>query len=295
MPTTGLDALMKPPPFTYHCPRTIDEALALLAAGGDSDIRVLAGGQSLIPLMNFRVALPDQLVDINFVDELDYIREDEGCLAIGAAVRLATAEHSPDVARLAPLLGEALRSVAHPPVRNRGTVVGSIAHADPAAELPALLLALDGDVVLRSTTGERRVAAADFFESPLVTAIQPGELVVEARFPVSRGQSGYALVEFTRRHADFAVAGSVVALEPANGSPGHAAIALFGITGTPVRADGAEAMLAADENAEARQVADAAVGELKILGDIHGRPEYRRRVARACVRRALERARGGLQ
>jgi aerobic carbon-monoxide dehydrogenase medium subunit len=286
---------MKPPPFTYHRPTTTDEALAMLADAGDSDTRILAGGQSLIPLMNFRVALPDELIDINFIDELDYIREDEGCLAVGAAVRLSTAERSADVACLAPLVSEGLRSVAHPPVRNRGTVVGSLAHADPAAELPALLLALDGEVVLRSSTGERRVAAGDFFEQPLVTSIEPGELVVEARFPVSDGRSGHALVEFTRRHADFAVAGGVVALRPENGAPRQAAIALFGIAGTALRAGAAEAMLADDEGADAREVADAAVGEIRILGDIHGGPEYRRRVARACVERALVRARGGLQ
>ena len=173
---------MKPPAFDYLRPAAVDEALSMLA-GADDGVRVLAGGQSLIPLMNFRVALPDRLVDINFIDELRYIRADGGELAIGAGVRQAEAERSADVVRLLPELVQTLRSVAHLPVRNRGTVVGSIAHADPAAELPALLLALDGSVVARSASGERRIGAAELFAGPLVTTLAPGELIVEGAFP----------------------------------------------------------------------------------------------------------------
>jgi aerobic carbon-monoxide dehydrogenase medium subunit len=282
---------VKPPAFDYLRPATVDEALSMLAASGD-DVRVLAGGQSLIPLMNFRVALPDRLVDINFIDGLRYIRSDDGELAIGAGVRQAEAERSTDVIRLLPELAQTLQSVAHLPVRNRGTVVGSIAHADPAAELPALLLALDGSVVARSATGERRIGAAELFEGPLVTTLAPGELIVEARFPTGAASGGHALVEYSRRHADFAVAGSVVALRSQNGTPARAAISLFGVQGTPVRAAAAERILADDPAADARAVAEAAVSELTVLGDIHGGPKYRRRVARACVQRALIQARG---
>jgi aerobic carbon-monoxide dehydrogenase medium subunit len=282
---------VKPPAFAYLRPATVDEAVSMLA-DADDDVRVLAGGQSLIPLMNFRVALPDRLVDINFIDDLRYIRSDEGELVIGAGVRQAEAERSSDVVRLLPELAQTLRSVAHLPVRNRGTVVGSIAHADPAAELPALLLALDGSVVARSTAGERRIVAAELFAGPLVTTLAPGELIVEARFPTGASTGGHALVEYSRRHADFAVAGSVVTLRPQNGTPARAAISLFGVQGTPVRAAAAERILIDDPSADARAVAEAAVSELTVLGDIHGGPGYRRRVAKACVQRALIQARG---
>src|SRR5689334_17337724 len=223
---------MKPAPFTYHRATTAKEAVDMLAAAGD-DGSVLAGGQSLVPLMNFRVAQPAHLVDINWVDELDYIRVDDGWLAIGARTRQAALERSDDVARAAPLLSEAIRSVAHPPVRHRGTVVGSVVHADPAAELPACVLALDGEVVVLGPGGERRVAAREFFTGPLMTAKQTGELVTEVRVPAraSDADGGHALVEFSRRHADFAVAGAAVS---------GAAIALFGVADTPVRATGAE-------------------------------------------------------
>jgi carbon-monoxide dehydrogenase medium subunit len=259
----------------------------MLASVGE-DASVLAGGQSLVPLMNFRVAQPAHLVDINFVDELDYIRVDDGALAIGARTRMSAVERSSDAARAAPLLCEALGSVAHAPIRHRGTVVGSIAHADPAAELPAVLLALDGEVVLRGAGGERRVAAADFFTGALMTARVPGELVTEVRVPASDGNGvgGHALVEFSRRHADFAVAGAAVA-------HGGRAIALFGVADTPVRAAAAERAVADDAGAAAGDVAAAATESLRPSADVHGGAEYRRRVARACVERALARARGG--
>src|SRR4051794_16723587 len=223
---------MKPAPFTYHRATSAREAVDMLAATGD-DGSVLAGGQSLVPLMNFRVAQPAHLVDINYVDELDYIRIDDGAVAIGARTRQATLERSADVARAAPLLREAIGWVAHPPVRHRGTVVGSIVHADPAAELPACLLALDGEVVLQGPGGERRVPAREFFTGPLMTAKQTGELATEVRVPVANGsgETGHALVEFSRRHADFAVAGAAVS---------GAAIAPFRVPGTPLRANEAQ-------------------------------------------------------
>ena len=275
---------MKPAPFTYHRATSAREAVDMLASAPE-DSSVLAGGQSLVPLMNFRVAQPAHLVDINYVDELDYIRVDGGWLAIGARTRQAAVERSADVARAAPLMAEAMRSVAHPPVRHRGTVVGSIAHGDPAAELPAVLLALDGEVVIRGYAGERRVAAADFFTGPLMTAKAAGELVTEVRVPAANGNGSapHALVEFSRRHADFAVAGAAVA---------GGAVALFGVADTPVRAPRAEELLAADRAAAAEDVAAAATDDLQPASDVHGGAAYRRRVARACVERALRRARG---
>jgi carbon-monoxide dehydrogenase medium subunit len=233
--------------------------------------------------MNFRVAQPAHLVDINFVDELDYIRVDDGWLAIGARTRQSALERSHDVARAAPLLSEAIRSVAHPPVRHRGTVVGSVVHADPAAELPACVLALDGELVLQGPAGERRVAAREFFTGPLMSAKQAGELVTEVRVPARNGDGGgHALVEFSRRHADFAVAGAAVS---------GGAIALFGVADTPLRAADAEGRLA--QGADPAEVAEAATEHLTPNDDVHGGSAYRRRVANACVERALRRARNG--
>src|SRR3954471_7770404 len=258
---------MKPAPFTYHRATSAREAVDMLAAAGDEG-SVLAGGQSLVPLMNFRVAQPAHLVDINYVDELDYIRVDDGALAIGARTRQATLERSAEVARAAPLLSEAMRSVAHPPVRHGGTVVGSVVHADPAAELPACLLALDGEVVLLGPGGERRVPAREFFTGPLMTAKETGELATEVRVPVANGaDTGHALVEFSRRHADFAVAGAAVSGD---------AIALFGVADTPVRAARAEELLAGDGAAAAEDVAAAATDDLQPAADVHGGSAYRR-------------------
>jgi aerobic carbon-monoxide dehydrogenase medium subunit len=274
---------MKPAPFTYHRATSAKEAVDMLSAAGDEG-SVLAGGQSLVPLMNFRVAQPAHLVDINYVDELDYIRVDDGALAIGARTRQATLERSADAARAAPLLSEAIRSVAHPPVRHRGTVVGSIVHADPAAELPACLLALEGEVVLLGPGGERRVAAREFFTGPLMTAKGTGELATEVRVPVATGNGGggHALVEFSRRHADFAVAGAAVSA---------GAIALFGVADTPLRATEAEQRLSG--GGDPGEVAEAATAGLQPNDDVHGGGAYRRRVARACVERAIRRARNG--
>ena len=273
---------MKPAPFTYHRATTAKEAVEMLAAAGDEGT-VLAGGQSLVPLMNFRVAQPAHLVDINYVDALDYIRLDDGWLAIGARTRQAALERSGDVAKAAPLLSEAIRSVAHPPVRHRGTVVGSVVHADPAAELPACVLALDGELTLEGPNGERRVPAREFFTGPLMTAKQTGELVTEVRVPARNGEGGgHALVEFSRRHADFAVAGAAVSGD---------AIALFGVADTPVRATDAEARLAG--GADPAEIAAAATDGLRPNGDVHGGSAYRRRVARACVERAIRGARNG--
>ena len=261
-----------------------------MLAADPQDTSVLAGGQSLIPMMNFRVALPGNLVDINFLDELDYIRLDDGWLAIGARVRQSALERSDLAAREAPLLTEALQFVAHPPVRHRGTVVGSIAHADPAAELPAVLRALDGEVVVRGELGERRVPASELFQGPLTTTVSPGEMITEVRVP-ARSPAGGAVVEISRRVSDFAIAGAAVSLWGDGAQP--AAIALFGVGPIPVRAQAAEALLSDRYGAPSTEVGAAAMSEVSPSGDIHGSAEYRRSVVGVCVERALARARKG--
>lgn len=206
---------MKPAPFEYHAPRSVDEAVRLLAELEGA--KVLAGGQSLVPLLNFRLARPAHLVDINRIAELGYVRHTDAGLAVGACTRQADVSGHP-------LLEKALRLVAHPVIRNRGTVVGSIVHADPAAELPATLLALGGHVVARSVRGERRIPAEELFVGPLQTSLAADELAVEAWFPLLDG----AIAEESRRHGDFALAGAVRAGDR---------LALFGVAPTPVLAD----------------------------------------------------------
>jgi len=215
---------VKPAPFEYHAPTTVDEACNLLASLEDA--KVLAGGQSLVPLLNFRLARPAHLVDINRIPNLNRIYERDGGVAVQALARQAEAEDSELVARRCPLLGAAVRLVAHRVIRNRGTVCGSLAHADPASELPAVLLALRGHVVARSTRGSRIIPAADFFTSVMQTKLAPDELLTEAWFPASTGR--YAIAEESRRHGDFALAGAVRYGD-------H--LALFGVAPTPVLAD----------------------------------------------------------
>jgi CO/xanthine dehydrogenase FAD-binding subunit len=215
---------VKPAPFQYHAPRSVDEACTLLASLEDA--KVLAGGQSLIPLLNFRLARPAHLVDVNRIPGLDAIYERDGGVAVKALVRQSQLEDSELVARVCPLLTDAVRLVAHRVIRNRGTACGSLAHADPASELPAVLLALGGHVVARSSRGERVIPAADLFRGVFETSLAPDEFLVEAWFPASPGR--FAILEESRRHGDFALAGVVRAAER---------LALFGVAGTPVLAD----------------------------------------------------------
>jgi aerobic carbon-monoxide dehydrogenase medium subunit len=223
VPRRGHDRV-KPAPFQYHAPRTLDEACTLLATLEDA--KVLAGGQSLIPLLNFRLARPAHIVDVNRIPGLDSIYERDGGVAVKALVRQAQLEDSELVARVCPLLTEAVRLVAHRVIRNRGTVCGSLAHADPASELPAVLLALGGHVVARSSGGERVIPVADLFLGVFETSLRADEVLVEAWFPAASGK--FAIVEESRRHGDFALAGVVRAAER---------LVLFGVAGTPVLAD----------------------------------------------------------
>ena len=224
MPRGRVPTRVKPPLFDYSAPDSVEGACALLASLEDA--KVLAGGQSLVPLLNFRLARPGHLIDINRIQGLDRIYERDGGVAIQALVRQAGVEDSELVARVCPLLSAAVRLVAHRVIRNRGTVCGSLAHADPAAELPAVMLALGGHVIARSERGERVIAAAALFRGVMETALAQDELLTEAWFPASRG--AFAVVEESRRHGDFALAGAVRAGDR---------LALFGVAATPVMAD----------------------------------------------------------
>jgi carbon-monoxide dehydrogenase medium subunit/6-hydroxypseudooxynicotine dehydrogenase subunit alpha len=285
---------MKPPPFEYDAPESVAEALDLLARHGD-DAKVLAGGQSLVPLLNFRLARPDRLVDINRIAELDHIRVEEGRLRVGALTRQATLERSTVVAERWPLLQDALRWVAHPQIRNRGTVGGSLAHADPAAELPVALAALDGAVVARSARGARTIPWSELFITHLTTSLEPDELLVEVELEPLPERTGSAFTEFSRRHGDFALGGAAVTvtLDP-SGACGGASIALLGAAPTPLRASEAEELLrgrTVDDEA-ALAAAEAAVRDVTPTGDIHGGSEYRKRLIAAMVRRAITTAAG---
>jgi len=281
---------MKPPPFAYAAPDTLEEALGLLTEHAEAEPRVLAGGQSLIPLMNFRLAKPGYLVDLRNVAGLSGIRRDGDVLVIGAMTRLAEVERSPEVAVAAPLVTEAVGLVAHAPVRNSGTVGGSLAHADPAAELPAVALALDAELVAVGPGGARVIPAAEFFTGPYSTALAPDEILTEIRLPVWPG--GHAFTEFSRVHANFAVV-AVAALVELDGDSDRirrAALALAGVAPTPVRATAAErALVGAPADAGTiRAAADAAAGALSPAGDLHASPDTRRGLARTYLRRGIE-------
>jgi len=248
---------VKPPPFEYHAPVTVDEACALLASLEDA--KVLAGGQSLVPLLNFRLARPAHLIDINRIGGLDRVYERDGGVAIQALTRQSAVEDSDLVGRVCPLLGAAVRLVAHRVIRNRGTVCGSLAHADPASELPAVLLALGGHVVVRSTRGDRVIEAGALFHGVMETALAQDELLIEAWFPASAAP--FAIVEESRRHGDFALAGVVRAADR---------LALFGVAPTPVLAD----------------PRDPANG-LRPSGDLEATPEFRLHLVRVLTEKAF--------
>jgi CO/xanthine dehydrogenase FAD-binding subunit len=264
---------VKPAPFEYSAPTSVDDALALL----DDDAQVLAGGQSLVPLLNFRLARPERIVDINRIEELAYIRADEGGpLRIGALARQAELERSQLVAARWPLLAQAVRLVGHPQIRSRGTVCGSVAHADPTAELPVALTALDARFHVRSASGARTLGAAELFAGPLTTSLAADELLAEIEVPALAAEARCAFREYARTHGDFAVAGAAVVL-----APDHAAVALLGAGWTPLRAPEAERALAG--GAEAREGAALAA---ELVDD-----EQRAALTAALVGQAIEAAR----
>ena len=281
------EVTVKPPPFSYAAPATLTEAVRLLAEHAQAEPRVLAGGQSLIPLMNFRLAKPGYLIDLRNVAGLSGIRREGDVLVVGAMTRLAELERSPEVALAVPLAAEAVGLVAHTPIRNSGTIGGSLAHADPAAELPAVALALGAELVAVGPAGTRRIPAAEFLRGPFSTALEPDEILTEIRLPVWRG--GHAFVEYARIHANFAIV-AVAALVALDGDRiRRAALALTGIAPTAIRATAAERVLAgaACDAAAAAAAADAAVEGLAPAGDLHASPATRLALARTYVRRAI--------
>lgn len=287
---------MKPPPFDYRSPASLDEALAFLEELGP-EAKPLAGGQSLIPMLNFRLARPSVLVDLNGVAELDGIEAcADGGLRMGAMTRQREVERSPLVAERAPLLAETMPHVAHPQIRNRGTLGGSVAHADPAAELPAVLLALGARFRVRrhGDGGEgREVEAGDFFTGLFTTALEAEELLTEVCVPPLPPGSGWAFEEVARRHGDYALAGvaAVVRLDD-GGACREARLAYVNAGPVPLAAPAAAALLAGEEpGPEAlRAAAEAAARELDPPADVHAASEYRKHLARVLTVRALERA-----
>jgi CO/xanthine dehydrogenase FAD-binding subunit len=283
---------VKPAAFDYLSPTSVEEALALLADLGDG-AKPLAGGQSLVPLMNFRLVRPQHVVDLNGLGELAGIREDDGHLVIGAMTRQRAVETSALVSDRCPLLAEAMPQIGHVQIRNRGTVGGSLAHADPAAELPAVVAALGGELVVRSTRGRRVMKAEQFFVGYLTTAARPGELLVEVRLPTSPPRTGTAFMEISRRHGDFALVGVAATLTVDEGGVcTGSAIALTGVGPTPVMArEAARALIGAKPTATAFEAAGRRVSDsVQPDSDLHASSEYRKHVAGVLTRRALARA-----
>lgn len=281
---------MKPAAFKYSVPSSVEEALEHLQEHGD-DARVLAGGQSLVRLMNHRMETPGVIIDINRLPGLDLLDVDDGGVRVGALVRQRASETSPLVRQHAAVFAEAGGHVAHASVRERGTVVGSLAFADPCAELPTALVALDGEILVRSARGQRLIPAAEFFIGPFQSAIQSDELALEARLPsFDRPRSGSAFVELTRRHGELPVCAvaSIVVLD-GQGNVEEARIAVGAVGDHPVRATEAEGILtgsAADEEA-VREAAARVCNELDPMSSVHASADYRRHVTSVMTRRSV--------
>ncbi len=282
---------MKMPPFTYHRPETVAETLALLAELG-ADAKILAGGQSLLPLMALRLSQPEHLVDIGRLTELDQIRSHEGGVAIGALIRHSQVEDSDLVANQAPLVAAAMNHIGHRAIRNRGTLVGSLAHADPAAEMPAVALAVGAEFVAATQGGERCIPASAFFDGYLTSALADDELLTEVRFPAWPVTTGGSLEEVSRRHGDYALVGVAATLDVLDGAIASAALAYFGASATPVRVTAAEASLVGtaptiEAFAGAAEIVKA---ELDPPDDNHASAAYRSHVAGVLTKRALANA-----
>jgi carbon-monoxide dehydrogenase medium subunit len=282
---------MKLPDFAYEAPSTLAEAVGLLAEYQD-EASVLAGGQSLIPLLALRLARPALLVDINGLSELSGVSVTDGQVAVGAMTREYVAEESEVVEESVPLLAAALPLIGHEAIRSRGTIGGSMAHADPAAELPAVALALDAEFVVRSQTGERVIPAAEWFEGYLATSRRPDEILVEVRFPAAAPGTGVSFQEVARRHGDFAMVGLAVSVTVADGVVSDTRLAFSGLADVPVRAAEAEALLAGQEPSEQlfAEAARRATADIAPPADLHGSSEYRKKVAATLVRRGLRAA-----
>jgi aerobic carbon-monoxide dehydrogenase medium subunit len=282
---------MKLPPVEYEAPTTVAEATDLLAEHGD-EASVLAGGQSLIPLLALRLARPEVLIDVNGIAELSGVSAEDGQVVIGATTREYVAEESEIVADAVPLLAAALPYIGHEAIRSRGTIGGSLAHADPAAELPAVARALDAEFVVRGQSGVRVIPAAQWFEGYLTTSRSPDELLVEVRFPAARRGTGTSFQEVARRHGDFAMVGVAASLVMSGEVISEARLAFAGVADVPVRAAAAEDLLVGERpSAELfDEAARRATEDLDPPADLHGSSDYRKTVAAAVVRRGLRAA-----
>jgi aerobic carbon-monoxide dehydrogenase medium subunit len=282
---------MKLPPVEYEAPATIAEAIDLLAEHGD-EASVLAGGQSLIPLLALRLARPEVLIDINGVAGLSGVSATDGQVVIGAMTREYVAEESAVVAEALPLLAAALPLIGHEAIRSRGTIGGSLAHGDPAAELPAVARALDAEFVVRGPSGERVIPAAEWFEGYLTTSREVDELLLEVRFPAARPGTGISFLEIARRHGDFAIAGLATSLVLSDGVISEARLALAGVSEVPYRATAAEDLLTGEGLSVElfEEAARLTIADLDPPADLHGSSEYRKAVAGTLVRRGLRAA-----
>jgi carbon-monoxide dehydrogenase medium subunit len=279
---------MKPAPFDYHAPASVSEAVEFLGRFGD-DAKVLAGGQSLIPILALRLSRFDHLIDLRKIDDLKQIERTDGEIRIGAMTTQATVERSPVVAEALPLVTRATRLIGHFQIRSRGTLGGSLAHADPAAEYPAVALALDAELEAVGANGARRIPAGEFFVSTWMTALEPDEILVATRLRPWTGRCGFAVREVARRHGDFAMAGVVCGVEVVDAKVARSAIALFGMGTTPVRAAPAEGALRglAVGDVPLEEVGRLAVEGLDAPDDIHASGAHRRRMAAALTQQAL--------
>ncbi|WP_377644225.1 FAD binding domain-containing protein [Oryzobacter terrae] len=278
---------MKPGPFVHHAPRSVEEAVAVLAQVGH-DGKVLAGGQSLIPVLNMRLAGPGHLVDVNLVAGLGEVTVDDAWVRVGALVRHAGLERHEGAFAANPLLRQALRNVAHPAIRNRGTTVGSIAHADPAGEMPSVAVLTGGVIEAVSARGRREIAAADFFEGPLETTLEHDELVEAVRFGRFAPGTRTGFVESARRHGDYALAGVAVALEVEGGTIRSARAAFVSVTPVPTVLDLSPVLAGRDAAAPVPdEVAELVRAHVQPEDDIHASADYRRMLAAELTRRVL--------
>lgn len=284
---------MKAAAFEYHRPRNITQALSLLREFGEEG-KILAGGQSLMPLMNFRLARPAHLIDINFIKGLDRIRRDQGTIKVGCLARQSRLLSDPVIKEACPLVADAAACIGYEQTRNRGTLCGSLAHADPAAELPAVLLALDGFVTVGNVTAKRDVAAGEFFQSYLTTALAGDEMVLEASIPEIPPGAGWSFMEYARRFGDFAIVGVAVVLATERDRIAGASIALTGVGETPWRERQIEALLVGEKGSEDlfAKIAGEIAATIRPASDIHASSAYRKSLARFLSARALTEAWG---
>ncbi|HSH43787.1 MAG TPA: xanthine dehydrogenase family protein subunit M [Arenicellales bacterium] len=283
---------MKPAAFDYTAARSVDEALAVLSQYGD-EAKVIAGGQTLGPMLNMRLLMPQVLLDINRVESLSSAGRGDGGLALGAATRQADLEDDPGLAEVQPLVAAAIPYIAHRAIRNRGTVGGSLVHADPAAEWGGLVHALDAELVIAGSDGRRTVAAEDFFVGILTTAVEPEELLVEVRLPAWPRGAGWSFVEFSRRHGDFALAGVACRLQlDGDRRCSDVRLGLIGLGDTPLRARDAEAVLVGESVGPElyRAAAETAARGIEPMSDLHASADYRRQLTRVLVADALAQA-----